>query len=281
MDLAYYQKVRIMNFRLIFTHLILTMFCLIIILPLLWILRTSFAEKVTAYKLPPDLFFTPTLDNYKVIFEKFDFDKFFFNSLFIAGLTTIISLVLGALAAYSIERFKTGGKIMPVAILSTQMLPPITLVIPFFLLFKFFGLTNTYMGLLVAYLTFNLPYVMMILISFLQGIPKELDEAGVVDGYSPLQTYFYIVLPATLPGVGAAAMLSFVLCWNEFIFALMLAGQDTKTLPVAISSLVTQQGTAIGAVSAATILAILPMVIMFFIIRKVMVSGLSFGAVKG
>lgn len=270
-----------MNFRSILTHLILTTFSLIIVLPLLWILRTSFAEKVTAYKLPPDLFFTPTLDNYKVIFEKFDFDKFFFNSLFIAGLTTIISLVLGALAAYSIERFKTGGRIMPVAILSTQMLPPITLVIPFFLLFKFFGLTNTYMGLLVAYLTFNLPYVMMILISFLQGIPKELDEAGVVDGYSPLQTYFYIVLPATLPGVGAAAMLSFVLCWNEFIFALMLAGQDTKTLPVAISSLVTQQGTAIGAVSAATILAILPMVIMFFIIRKVMVSGLSFGAVKG
>lgn len=263
------------------THAILIFASAVILLPLLWVLRTSFADKVIAYKIPPDLFFTPTLDNYRDILLQFDFGSFFLNSLLIAVMTTLIALAIGALAAYVIDRHRTGGPVAPIAILATQMMPPIVLVIPFFLIFKKIGLTDTHAGLVISYLTFNLPYVIWLLMSFFKRVPRELDEAGLIDGCSPFTVFLRIVLPAALPGIGAAAVLSFVLCWNEFLFALMLTGQETKTLPVAISSLVTQQGTAIGAVSAATMLAITPMVIVYFAIRKLLVAGLSLGAVKG
>ncbi len=266
---------------LIASHAILIAASLVVVLTLLWVLRTSLAHKVVAYQLPPALFFMPTLDNYREIFERFQFHWFFFNSVSIALITTLVALVIGSLAAYSISRYRTGGTWGPVAILSTQMLPPITVVIPFFLIFKELSLANTHLGLVIAYLSFNLPYVVWLLMSFLAGVPRDLDEAGLVDGCTPATAFFKIVLPAMLPGIGAASLMSFVLCWNEFLFALMLSGDDTKTLPVAISSLITQQGTAIGAVSAATMLAIAPMVAVFFVIRRVMVKGLSIGAVKG
>ena len=265
----------------IVTHAILMSASAVILLPLLWVLRTSFADKVVSYKIPPDLLFTPTLDNYREILLRFDFGTFFLNSLVVALTTTVIALAIGSLAAYVIERYRTGGPAVPIVILATQMMPPIVLVIPFFLIFKKIGLTDTHAGLVISYLTFNLPYVVWLLISFFKRVPRELDEAGLIDGCSPFTVFLRIVLPAALPGIGAAAVLSFVLCWNEFLFALMLTGQHSKTLPVAISSLITQQGTAIGAVSAATILAITPMVIVYFAIRKLLVAGLSLGAVKG
>lgn len=263
------------------SHVLLSLCCAVVLVPLLWVLRTSFADKVVAYRIPPDLFFTPTLDNYREILLRFDFGRFFLNSLLIAAATTVISLVLGSLAAYAIDRYRTGGRIVPLAILATQMMPPIVLVIPFFLIFKNVGLADTHAGLIVTYLTFNLPYVVWLMMSFFKRVPRELDEAALIDGCGPFQAFVRVVLPAALPGIGAAAVFSFVLCWNEFLFALMLSGQSTKTLPVAISSLVTQQGTAVGAVCASTVLAITPMVILYFAIRKLMVAGLSLGAVKG
>lgn len=263
------------------SHLVLGVTSLVVLLPLLWVARTSFADKVVAYKIPPDLFFTPTLDNYRDILLRFDFDRFFLNSMVVALATTAIALVIGSLAAFSIDRFKTGGRVAPIAILATQMMPPIVLVIPFFLIFKQIGLADTRIGLIVTYLTFNLPYVVWLMMSFFKRVPKELDEAAVIDGAGPFTVFWRVVMPASLPGIGAAAVLSFVLCWNEFLFALMLTGQGAKTLPVAISSLVTQQGTAIGAVSASTMMAIAPMVIVYFAIRKLLVAGLGLGAVKG
>jgi multiple sugar transport system permease protein len=263
------------------THLILCLVSAMVLLPLLWVLRTSFAEKVAAYKMPPDLFFTPTLANYVDVLSRFDFGRFFLNSMVVALGTTPIAIGLGALAAYAIDRYRVGGPATPTLILATQMLPPITLVIPFFLVFQKIGLTDTYAGLILAYLTFNLPYVVWVMMSFFKRVPRELDEAALIDGCTPFGAFFRVVLPAALPGIGAAAVMSFVFCWNEFLFALMLAGEQSKTLPVAISSLVTQQGTAIGAVSAATMLAIAPMVVIYFAIRKMLVAGLGFGAVKG
>lgn len=262
-------------------HATLSLASAIILLPLLWVLRTSFADKVVAYKIPPDLFFTPTLDNYREILLRFSFGSFFINSLIIALATTGIAIGIGALAAYVIERFRAGGAVTPIAILATQMMPPIVLVIPFFLIFKEMALTDTHIGLIISYLTFNLPYVVWILVSFFKRVPRELDEAGLIDGCSTFGVFMRIVVPSALPGIGAAAVLSFVLCWNEFLFALMLTGKNSQTLPVAISSLVTQQGTAIGAVCAATMLAITPMVILYFAIRNLLIAGLSLGAVKG
>ena len=266
---------------LILTHCILGLCSLLILAPLLWVLRTSFVDKVTAYQLPPKLFFTPTLDNYRTILSEFHFGAFFMNSVTIALTSTVLAVVIGALAAYAIDRYNAGGRAMPIVILATQMMPPIVLVIPFFLIFKDIGLTNSHMGLILAYLAFNLPYVVWLLMSFMKRVPRELDEAALIDGCTPLTAFVRIIVPALLPGIGAATILSFVLCWNEFLFALMLSGQETKTLPVAISSLVTQQGTAIGAVSAATILAMMPMAIIYLTVRRFLIAGLNAGAVKG
>lgn len=268
-------------YQRILTHVALAACSLVVLLPLLWVLRTSFAEKVIAYQLPPKMFFRPTLDNYRTILFEMNFAAFFANSLIIALISTILAVVAGAFAAYAIDRYHAGGRAMPVIILATQMMPPIVLVIPFFLIFREVGLSDTHAGMALTYLAFNLPYVVWLMMSFIKRVPRELDEAALVDGCTPFTAFVRIIVPTLLPGIGAAAILSFVLSWNEFLFALMLTGNDTKTVPVAISSLITQQGTAIGAVSAATILAMLPMAILYFAMRRFLVGGLGMGATKG
>jgi multiple sugar transport system permease protein len=164
--------------------------------------------------------------------------------------------------------------------LSTQMLPPITLVIPIFLLARFFHLWDSRLGLVLAYLSFNLPYTIWILIGFFQSIPVDLEEAAMIDGCSRVQALWRVTIPVSLPGLLAAGVFNFILNWNEFLFALILTGRDTRTLPVAVASLWTQQGVQIGAVSAATILVIVPVVLLTWIIQKSLVRNLTFGSIK-
>jgi multiple sugar transport system permease protein len=164
--------------------------------------------------------------------------------------------------------------------LSTQMLPPITLVIPIFLLARVANLWDSYLGLIIAYLSFNLPYTIWILIGFFQGIPIDLEEAAMIDGCTRLQALGRVVLPVALPGLLSAGIFNFILNWNEFLFALILTGRETRTLPVAISGFWTQQGVQIGAVSAATVVVIVPVVLLTLFIQKFLVRNLTFGAVK-
>lgn len=243
-------------------------------------MRTSFANRLIAYKIPPVWFFTPTLENYRIIFEKYPFQKYFYNSLLVSIAASLVALALGALAAYSIARFKTGDPILRLSMLSTQMLPPITLVIPIFLLARIFHLWDSRLGLVLAYLSFNLPYTVWILIGFFQGIPVDLEEAAMIDGCSRLQAFLRVTIPVSLPGLLAAGVFNFILNWNEFLFALILTGRETRTLPVAIASLWTQQGVQIGAVSAATFLVILPVIILTWVIQKSLVRNLTFGSIK-
>ena len=266
--------------RLFFIHATLTAACLIVVLPLLWILRTSLVHRVLAYQIPPRWFFKPTLDNYAVIFKEEPFGLFFANSLIVAIASTILCLVIGAPAAFSYSRFRTGGNTLMLGMLATQMLPAITLVIPFFLIYKTIGLYNTRIGLLITYITFNIPFIVWIMISFFQTIPRELDESAMVDGCNRFTAFLRVILPISLPGMLSAGVFSFVLSWNEFLFALILTGKKSKTLPVAVSGLITQQGTQIGAVSAAIVLIILPMVILYFGFRTFLIKGLVAGAVK-
>lgn len=268
------------NFGLLISHLILTAASLVILLPILWVMRTSFANRLIAYKIPPVWFFTPTLENYRIIFEKYPFQKYFYNSLLVSIAASLVALALGALAAYSIARFKTGDPILRLSMLSTQMLPPITLVIPIFLLARIFHLWDSRLGLILAYLSFNLPYTVWILIGFFQGIPVDLEEAAMIDGCSRVQAFWRITVPVSLPGLLAAGVFNFILNWNEFLFALILTGRETRTLPVAIASLWTQQGVQIGAVSAATFLVILPVILLTWVIQKSLVRNLTFGSIK-
>ena len=268
-----------LNLGTVCTHLILTGASLSILLPILWTVRTSFANRRLAYD-PADLFFAPTLANYGKIFVDETFHKYFWNSLWIAVASALFSLAIGSLAAYSIARFRTGGPGFSLTVLGTQMLPPVTLVIPFYLLAQRFGLLDKGWALALVYLSFNLPFVVWILIGFFQSIPRELEDAAMVDGATRLSAFRQIVLPLSLPGMLAAGVFAFVLSWNEFLFALVLTGREAKTLPVALASLMTSQGDQVGAICAATVALMAPIVALTWVIQRFLVRGLTFGAVK-
>ncbi|MEZ4563114.1 MAG: carbohydrate ABC transporter permease [Thermomicrobiales bacterium] len=261
------------------THLVLIAACLSILLPVLWTARSSFATKRVVYD-PGNIFFSPTLENYTKIFRDDAFLKYFWNSLWIGVASAMVSLAIGSLAAYSIARFRTGGQPFSLSVLGTQMLPPVALVIPFYLLAQRFGLLDKGWALAVIFLSFNLPFVVWILIGFFQGIPQELEEAALVDGSGRLGAFWRIIVPLSVPGMLAAGVFAFVLSWNEFLFALVLTGRNSKTLPVALAGLMSSQGDQIGAICAATMAMIAPIVALTWVIQKYLVSGLTFGAVK-
>lgn len=258
-----------------------------ILLPVLWTARTSFTGGDLAYR-PAVMRFDPTLDNYRQILQEQQFTRYMWNSIWIAAVSAAICLAIGSLAAYAIARYRTGGTPLSLTILGTQMLPPVALVIPFYLLIRQtvsiagyeISMFDRGITLALVYLSFNLPFVVWILIGFFQSIPRELEEAARVDGASPFRAFLQVVLPVALPGLMAAAIFAFVLSWNEFIFALLLTGRDSRTMPVALASLMTSQGNQVGAICAATVAMMLPIVVLTWFIQRHLVQGLTFGAVK-
>jgi multiple sugar transport system permease protein len=275
------------SWRRIGSHAVLIVACLSILLPVIWTFRSSLASNDMAYR-PADFSFTPTLNNYRQIFVEQDFQHNLWNSFWIAVVSSAICLAIGSLAAYSIARFRTGGTPFSLAILGTQMLPPVALVIPFYLIarqtvdiggyeLKMFDRGIT---LAIIYLSFNLPFVVWILMGFFEGIPTDLEEAAKVDGATPFRAFRQIIMPLALPGLMAAGIFSFVLSWNEFLFALILTGRESRTMPVALASLMTSQGNQVGAICAATISMMVPIVLLTWFIQRHLVQGLTFGAVK-
>jgi multiple sugar transport system permease protein len=269
------------------SHALLTVASLTILLPVLWTARTSFGSSDLAYR-PGEFIFSPTLANYRRIFGQLNFQTYLWNSLWIGIATALVCLLVGSFCAYSIARFRTGGQTLSLTILGTQMLPPVTLVIPLFLLIRqnidLFGQQISLLDrggtLIGVYLSFNLPFVVWILIGFFQSVPVEIEEAARVDGASPFQSFWQIVIPVSLPGLLAAGVFAFVLSWNEFLFALILTGRESRTMPVALSSLMTSQGNQVGAICAATVAMMLPIVALTWVIQRYLVRGLTFGAVK-
>ncbi len=269
------------------THAVLIVACLSILLPVLWTFRSSLASDDMAYR-PMDFSFSPTLNNYRQIFVEQNFQHNLWNSLWIAVVSSAICLAIGSLAAYSIARFRTGGTPFSLAILGTQMLPPVALVIPFYLIvrqtveiagyeIKMFDRGIT---LAILYLSFNLPFVVWILMGFFESIPADLEEAAQVDGATQFRAFRQVIMPLALPGLMAAGIFSFVLSWNEFLFALILTGRESRTMPVALASLMTSQGNQVGAICAATISMMVPIVLLTWFIQRHLVQGLTFGAVK-
>ena len=261
-------------------HAVLIATSLVVLLPLLWIARTSIVSRRVAYLIPPDWGAALNLDSWSYVFGDQGFLRFFLNSLGIGIGTALLSLLIGVPAAYSIARWRTGGQPARVAILATQILPPIALVIPVFILARETGLLNNQLLLAVMYLSFNLPFVVWILTGFFQGLPQEVEEAGLVDGATRMQVLRLVVVPMAIPGLIAAGVFSFVLAWNEFLFAFILTGIESRTLPVALVGLITQAGTQVGPMAAGTVLMSVPVIALTFMVRRYLVSGLTFGSVK-
>ena len=253
---------------------------LLVVLPLVWVLLTSFKTRVLAYQIPPKWIFTPTTQNYVALFEKYPFPQYFRNSALVSLAATLLGMSVGIPAAYAFARFNTGGNFLRGWVLNNRTMPPIAVLIPFFLLAQRFDLLNSYTALIVAYLTFSIPFIIWMLTSYFESVPQEMEEAARIDGAAQLQVLWFITLPLAAPGIAATGILSFLFAWNEFLFALILSGKDTRTLPIAVANFLTQRGVEIGELSAATMLMIVPVILMTFSIRGYLVRGLSFGGLR-
>jgi len=262
----------------VLTHAVLALFALYIALPPLWVLRTSFVPESNAY----DLTVLPafTLDNYKKLLVEDNFWLAYLDSLTAATVSTVLALPLGAMAGYAFARYRTGGQWSRFLILATQMLPPVAIVLPVFTLFRAADLTNSVTGLVVAYAAINLPFLTWIMMGFFEGVPVELEWAAMVDGATVWRAFWKIVMPVALPGLAAAGVLGFILAWNEFLFALVLTGPTTATIPVTLAALQSQNGVQIAEVSAGVVLGVLPLLIASRFIQNYLVRGLTFGAIK-
>ncbi len=265
--------------RTVIPHIILTIFSLAILLPLLWLVRVSLTDRLTAYKIPPEVG-TLGLMNFYEIFERYSFVAWFLNSLLVALISTAIALPLATAMAYAFARFNTGGSALRLGVLASQMLPPIVIVLPLFGVFLFAGLLQSHAALVISHLTIALPFLTWILVSFFEGDVARLEEAARVDGATRWQAFRFIAVPVAAPGILAAGLLGFILSWNEFLFALVLSGPVSQTLPVGLASLETHAGVEIAPLAAATVVSLLPVFLLLPFLRKHLIKGLSLGALK-
>ncbi len=265
---------------IILAYMILIIAAVVVLFPLLWIALTSIKKPVLAYQIPPAWIFTPTFENYKQIFSETSFARYFLNSAIIALATTFFAILFGSFAGYSISRYKTGGGFFKGWILNNRTMPAIAVLIPIFLLANILKLYDTYWSLIIPYLSFILPFSIWMIISYFDVIPRDMEEAALVDGATQLQALIYVNMPLAAPGIAATAILSFLFSWNEFLMALILTGNQTRTLPIAVSNYLTQRGVQYGPLSAAIIVMIIPVTLLAFSIRGYLVKGLSAGAIK-
>ena len=256
-------------------------YVLIVIFPVIWMALMMFKADTDMFARPTVWLFKPSLEHFQYVWER-GFVQNLITSLIVAGLSTLLVVIIGTPAAYAFARFAMWRKDdLFLFILATRMAPPIALVIPFYLIFAKVGLLDTYPGLIIAYLTFNLSFYVWVLSSFCRELPVELEEAAMAEGYPRWQILVRIIFPLLRPGIIATSVLCFIFAWNEFLFAFMLGGKLVKTLPVAIPTLFTTQGVKWGELSIVGIVALLPVLAVVFFLQRHIVRGLTMGAVKG
>ena len=249
--------------------------------PVLWLMQISLKTDVEAMRMPPAIFFVPTLDNYAAIFQG-RFARSFLNSLAVSLSTTFVGMLLGVPAAYALSRASFGrSQGLALWVLATRMAPPIAFAIPFFLAYRWLGLIDTLSGLLIIYLTFNLSLVMWMMRTFFDGIPRSLEEAAAIDGAGPLQVFYRITLPLSGPGLATTAIFCFVFAWNDFFYALVLTRSRALMAPVAIVNFMNYEGWEWGKIGAAATMIMLPVVLFALAVRRYLIRGLTAGALKG
>lgn len=254
---------------------------LLFLFPIYWLFMISFKTPEEIFAYPPKwwpgrLFF----DNYVVLFKDGDATTVW-NSLVIAGLSTLVSMFLGTIAAYSLARFRTGGQHLANWIISQRMVPPIAVVFPIFLLYVWLGWVDTYIGLILLYSAFNLPYVIWMMRGFILDVPLALEEAALVDGYTRWQVLWKVVFPMCRAGLFATAIFTFVFAWNEFLFALVLSRTEVTTYTVQVTHYFGGQSNFWAKISAMSVLGTLPVFVVVAFLQRYLVRGMSLGAIKG
>ncbi|WP_298889723.1 carbohydrate ABC transporter permease [uncultured Serinicoccus sp.] len=247
--------------------------------PIVWLVLTSFKNRVDIFSSAPTVFFTPTLANYVEAFVDKGFTENLVNSAVVGIASTLIALLVGLPAAYSLSRASKGEGFM-MALLAARLLPAMVLAVPLFVLASNLGLRDTYAGLIAAHLTFALPFTVWMMRGFFLAVPVALDEAAQLDGCGEWGTFLRVIMPIVKPGLAATAIFCLINSWNEFLFALVLTGRETQTLPVAIPSLITPIGTSWGQVAAVGTVTVMPVMIVAFIVQKHIVAGMTGGAIS-
>lgn len=265
--------------------IIVVLSLIIILFPLYWLIANSLRTKTDYLANPPILFNAPiTLQNYQKILVENGIYKQFANTFVVAAVSTVIAVVFGSMAAYSTVRGRIAKKIrnfFGLWFMIQKMYPAIATAIPVYLVMRNLRLIDTRFALIIMNTSFNLPLVIWLMMGFFEQIPLELEESAKIDGANFVQRFFRIVFPVTTPGIIASAILAFVGAWNEFLFAVILSVNRSKTLPVVIAGFITDRGLEWGPMAATAVITLLPILVVVWALQKNFVQGLAMGAVKG
>jgi len=253
--------------------------CIVLFAPIAWMILASFKNRTEITKYPPELFFTPTLENYQHLFTRTDFLENTLNSFYVAGGSTVLGLLLDLPAAYAISWHRMTWP-APLTLFA-RMAPGTLFLLPWFIMFSNLGLSGTHAALIITHAVITLPIALWTMLPHFDGLPRELTESAQIDGCSSLKILILIALPIVMPGLIVAIILSFIFSWNYFLFALALSGISSKTAIVASFNFIGEGVTNWGALMAAATVIALPPIILTFLIQRKLVAGLSFGAVKG
>ena len=276
---------RARNLALMGAHrLAILAYVIVALFPLFWLLKVSVTPNDLLYSEGVRMWPSRTTwEHYEFVIAHSAFPTFFKNSLIVAGSTAIVVTIVASLSGYALSRFSFRAKYWIVALmLVTQMFPLVMLVAPIFKMLSPLGLTNSLTGLVIVYSAFNVPFATFLMQSFFDGIPKDLEEAAMIDGATQFVAFREIILPLTLPGIAATLGFVFTAAWSELLFALMLiSGNDAATFPVGLLTFVSKFSVDFGQMMAAGILALIPACLFFLLIQRYLVQGLTAGAVKG
>jgi len=276
MSLVKHQRQKV--FHVVFyISLVVILFC--VTFPFLWMVLASFKNMIDILNTAKLFSFRPTLQNFFDVFGKYEFFKPMLNSLYVGFASTILSLVFGLPTAYSIAREKQ--KLFASIILIIRIIPAISFLVPWYILFIKINIQGTYLSLILAHLLVALPLIIWVMIPYFEGLPRELEQAAWVDGCSRIGTFIKIILPLSIPGILTASILAFIFSWNNFIFALVLCTNDTKTLPTAVFNFVSYTEINWGGLMAAAVSITAPIILISLFLQKYIIKGMTAGAVKG
>jgi multiple sugar transport system permease protein len=267
--------------RLLVRYFAALLLTVVFLFPIYWLFIISLKTPEEIFAFPP-VWYPKSLQfaNYRVLFRDGDAVTVW-NSLVLAGASTILAMIIGTLAAYSLVRFKTGGENLAVWIISQRMMPPVAIVFPIFLLYVFFGWVDSYHGLILLYTAFNLPYVIWMMRGYIEDIPLELEESALVDGCGRWEVLWKVVFPMARTGLFATAVFTFVFAWNEFLFALVLTRTEVITYTVQVTHYFGGQSNFWAKIAAMSVLGTIPVFIAVATMQRYLVRGISMGAVKG
>lgn len=259
-------------------HLVILAVVIAYLFPFYWMVLSSLKTQLQNSEFPPLFLFKPTIDNYRNVFIDNPFALYLWNSLVVGVGATVFGLVLGLPAAYAIARYRADGA--AIAVLLARIAPGIGYLLPWFIIFSQFEMIGSYTAIILSHLTVGLPLTIWIMIGFFEDIPIELEESAMIDGATRFQIFIRIALPIVRPGVATAAILSFIQSWNTFMYSVVLADSDTRTLPVAVFGFLSYGGFDWGSLTAAATVITVPVMILALVVQRHIVGGLAVGGVK-